>query len=233
MQSRPIPGVFRLRAPPAKLRRGRPIPLPAAAVCLYMRPTKEVPYQTILRSGPAAHFLFADLPEERTRRLPNTADDIAPLIEPSLEAMGYRLVRVAFLGAGRATLQIMAERFDGAPMTVDDCGEISRSVSALLDVADPIAGAYMLEISSPGIDRPLTRPEDYDRFAGFEAKIELERPFDGRKRFRGRLLGRADDHVRLRGETGEVHLPLADISKAKLVLTDDLLAATRATPPLH
>jgi ribosome maturation factor RimP len=166
--------------------------------------------------------------------LPKTANEIAPLIEPSLEAMGYRLVRVAFLGARRATLQIMAERIDDAPMTVDDCTEISRSVSALLDVADPIAEAYLLEVSSPGLDRPLTRPEDYDRFAGFEAKVELERPLDGRKRFRGRLLGRApdsSDHVRLAGDSGEVRLPLADIAKAKLVITDDLLAA-RSTP-LH
>ena len=157
--------------------------------------------------------------------MPGSAETIAPLIEPSLEAMGYRLVRVAFLGARRATLQIMAERIDDAPMTVDDCTEISRSVSALLDVADPIAGAYMLEVSSPGIDRPLTRPEDYDRFTGFEAKIELDRPLDGRKRFRGRILGRADDHVRLVGDAGEVTLPYADINKAKLVITDDLLKA--------
>jgi ribosome maturation factor RimP len=163
--------------------------------------------------------------------LPSTADDIVPIIEPSLEAMGYRLVRVAFLGARRATLQIMAERLDDAPMTVDDCTEISRSVSALLDVADPIANAYMLEVSSPGLDRPLTRPEDYDRFAGFEAKIELGRPLDGRKRFRGRLLGRSDNHVRIAGDAGEVSLPLADIAKAKLVITADLLAA-RSTP-LH
>ena len=160
-----------------------------------------------------------------------TADAIVPIIEPSLEAMGYRLVRVAFLGARRATLQIMAERLDDVPMTVDDCTEISRSVSALLDVADPIAGAYMLEVSSPGLDRPLTRPEDYDRFAGFEAKIELSRPLDGRKRFRGRLLGRADDHVRLASDVGEALLPFTDIAKAKLVITDDLLKA-HATP-LH
>jgi ribosome maturation factor RimP len=162
---------------------------------------------------------------------PKTAGDIAPIIEPSLEAMGYRLVRIAFLGARRATLQIMAERLDDAPMTVDDCTEISRSVSALLDVADPIAGAYMLEVSSPGLDRPLTRPEDYDRFAGLEAKIELAQPLEGRKRFRGRLLGRAGDNVRLHGEGGEVALPLADIAKAKLVITDDLLKSH--STPLH
>src|ERR1700687_93581 len=117
--------------------------------------------------------------------------------------MGYRVVRVALTGTGRPTLQVMAERRDDASMTVEDCAEISRSISALLDVADPIAGAYMLEVSSPGIDRPLVRPEDYDRFAGFEARIELNAPLDGRKRFPGRALGRALEHVRLAGEAGE------------------------------
>jgi len=119
-------------------------------------------------------------------------------------------------------------------MTVDDCADISRSISALLDVADPIAGAYMLEVSSPGIDRPLVRPEDYDRFAGFEARIDLAAPLDGRKRFRGRLLGRAEEYVRLIGEAGEVRLPLAAIVRAKLVLTDDLLAAAQPkSTPVH
>jgi ribosome maturation factor RimP len=163
-----------------------------------------------------------------------TTEEIAEIIEPSLEAMGYRLVRTLIMGGRRATLQIMAERADEQAMTVDDCAEISRSVSALLDVADPIVGAYVLEVSSPGIDRPLVRPEDYDRFAGFEARIDLATPLDGRKRFRGRLLGRAADaadQVRLAGEDGEVRLPLAAIAKAKLVLTDDLLAAHSA--PTH
>src|SRR5580700_9466377 len=100
--------------------------------------------------------------------------------------MGYSLVRVVITSGRRATLQVMAERRDDQPMTVEDCAQISRSVSALLDVAEPIAGSYMLEISSPGIDRPLVRTEDYDRFSGFEAKIELARAVDGRKRFRGR-----------------------------------------------
>ena len=97
---------------------------------------------------------------------------IAQAIEPSLEGMGYRLVRVVITSGRRPTLQVMAERKDDQPMTVEDCAQISHSVSALLDVADPIAGAYMLEISSPGIDRPLVRAEDYDRFSGFEARIE-------------------------------------------------------------
>src|SRR5271163_887826 len=153
------------------------------------------------------------------------------MIEPSLAAMGYRLVRVVVTSGRRATLQVMAERIDDAPMTVDDCALISRSVSALLDVADPIAGAYMLEISSPGIDRPLVRAEDYDRFSGFEARIELARPIEGRKRFRGRLLGTSAERVRLATETGEVSLPLADVARAKLVLTDDLIAAARSDTP--
>jgi ribosome maturation factor RimP len=156
---------------------------------------------------------------------------IAQAIEPSLEAMGYRLVRVVITSGRRPTLQVMAERHDNQPMTVEDCAQISHSVSAILDVADPIAGAYMLEISSPGIDRPLVRAEDYDRFSGFEARIELTRPIDGRKRFRGRLLGISADSVRLATETGELRLPLAEVARAKLVLTDDLIAAAgRAAP---
>ena len=155
---------------------------------------------------------------------------IAQAIEPSLEAKGYRLVRVVITSGRRPTLQVMAERRDDQPMTVEDCAQISHSVSAILDVADPIAGAYMLEISSPGIDRPLVRPEDYDRFSGFEARIELARPIEGRKRFRGRLLGTLAESVRLATETGEVSLPLADVARAKLVLTDDLIAATPRSP---
>jgi ribosome maturation factor RimP len=162
---------------------------------------------------------------------PIDPDEIARIVEPSLDAMGYRLVRIAVLAQRGATLQVMAERRDEAAMTVEDCAQISRSISALLDVADPIAGAYVLEVSSPGIDRPLVRPEDYDRFAGFEARIELSRPHDGRKRFRGRLLGRAADCVRLVMAEGEALLPLADIARAKLILTDDLIAAAQQRAP--
>ena len=152
---------------------------------------------------------------------------IAQVIEPPIEAMGYRLVRVVVTSGRRPTLQVMAERIDDRPMTVDDCAQISHSVSALLDVADPIVGAYMLEISSTGIERPLVRTEDYDRFRGFEAKIELVRPIEGRKRYRGRLLATSGGNLRLATETGEAELPLDTIARAKLVLTDDLLAATR------
>jgi ribosome maturation factor RimP len=152
---------------------------------------------------------------------------IAALIEPSLSAMGYRLVRVALTSGRRATLQVMAERLDEVPMSVEDCAEISRSLSALLDVADPIAGSYMLEVSSPGIDRPLVRAEDYDRFAGFEARIELNEPLAGRRRFRGRLLGTAANEVRLLTEAGEIRLPLSAVGRAKLVLNDALIAAAQ------
>jgi ribosome maturation factor RimP len=152
---------------------------------------------------------------------------IAGLIEPSLAALGYRLVRVALTSGKRATLQVMIERLDERPITVDDCALASHSLSARLDVEDPIAGAYLLEVSSPGIDRPLVRAEDYDRFSGFEARIELSAPIDGRKRFRGRLCGRSGGDVRLVTEAGEVALPLAAVARAKLVLTDELIAAAR------
>ncbi len=200
------------------------------------------------RGGPTAHFLLWPaafgggaelllrlgrinppgnfLGQEGSGFLVDT-NRIAQAIEPSLAAMGYRLVRVVITSGRRPTLQVMAERLDDQPMTVEDCARISQSVSAILDIADPIAGAYMLEISSPGIDRPLVRAEDYDRFSGFDARIELARPIDGRKRFRGRLLGTSADCVRLATETGEVKLPLGDVARAKLILTDDLIDAAR------
>ncbi len=155
---------------------------------------------------------------------------IETLIAPSLEAMGYRLVRVAVTGGRRAqVLQVMAERIDDKPMSVDDCTEVTHTVSALLDVEDPIAHAYVLEVSSPGIDRPLVRREDYERFSGHEAKVELATAIDGRRRFRGKLLGVEGDCVRLSLGTEVVELPLARIQRAKLVLTDELIAANQ--PP--
>lgn len=150
--------------------------------------------------------------------------DVARLIAPPLEAMGYALVRVRLSGGGRPTLQIMAERGDGKDMTVDDCAEISRAVSAILDVEDPIAGAYVLEVSSPGIDRPLTRADDFARFAGHEAKLELSVAVEGRKRIRGRLVGLEGESVRIAAEDGECLLPLPAIRAAKLVLTEALIA---------
>jgi ribosome maturation factor RimP len=153
------------------------------------------------------------------------AERIENLVRPTVESLGYCLVRVQIEGRQRLRLQIMAERIDAEPMAVDDCARLSHAVSAILDVEDPIHSAYTLEVSSPGIDRPLTRLADYDRFAGFEARVELARPIDGRRRFRGRLLGTNDAIVRLVVEGADVDVPFADIQRAKLVLSDELLAA--------
>jgi ribosome maturation factor RimP len=157
-------------------------------------------------------------------------DRVLATIEPSLDAMGYEVVRVVLRGGDRPVLQVMIDRADGDIVTIDDCTAASRTVSALLDVEDPISGAYELEVSSPGIDRPLTRAKDFERFAGHVAKVEVKAPIDGRRRFRGRLLGVADDVVRLAGDhaaDAEIALPLSGIVRAKLVLNDELLAATQ------
>lgn len=151
------------------------------------------------------------------------ATGIERLIAPSLEAMGYSVVRVRFIGGQRPTLQIMAERTADGSMNVDDCAEVSGVVSALLDVEDPIPGSYALEVSSPGLDRPLVRAADFDRFAGYEVKVEMAQPIDGRKRFRGRLLGRRDDAARIALDDSEVELPIAGIASAKLVVTAEMI----------
>lgn len=170
------------------------------------------------------------------------------LIQPTLSAMGFDLVRLQLAGRDRQgqTLQIMVESLPDAQgkrpgLGVDDCVEISRTLSALLDVEDPISGAYQLEVSSPGIDRPLTRLQDFQRFIGFEAKVEMQNPLDGRKRFRGRLDGiEADADAEGQGEQvrlilthdggGEVPvlLPFRAIQKARLEINDALLAAAAA-----
>jgi len=152
---------------------------------------------------------------------------IAEIVTPTLTGMGYELVRVQISGTGRRTLQLMAERADRATMTVDDCADVSRAVSAVLDVEDPIDGSYLLEVSSPGLDRPLTRRDDFVRFAGEEVKVESTVPVEGRKRFTGRLLGLdAEDAVGIAlDEGGEVRLPLSSVARAKLVLTEALLKA--------
>ena len=172
---------------------------------------------------------YDDVADRDARDRMDIAERIAGMIEPALTDMGYALVRVQLSGAARLTLQIMAERADGENMTVDDCADISRAVSALLDVEDPIEAAYSLEVSSPGIDRPLVKPADYQRWAGFEARIETAMPVDGRKRFRGRLIGLAGDDVKLRLDDGaDAAVPLAAITRAKLMLTDDLIEAAQS-----
>ncbi len=158
---------------------------------------------------------------------------IAAAIAPTLGAMGYELVRVAVIGTQSPTVQIMADRADGSLIAVEDCEAISHAVGAVLDVDDPIQGNWTLEVSSAGIDRPLTRPKDWNRFAGHQAKAELTIPLDGRKRFAGIVLGAENGAARLRLDDGsEVALPLQDIRKARLVLTDALIAATAPTRTL-
>lgn len=161
-----------------------------------------------------------------SRMLAKTPMDekIARVIGASVEAMGFDLVRVRLMGGQRPTLQVMAEKPDGT-MDVDDCADLSHALSALLDVEDPIDGEYVLEVSSPGIDRPLTRLADFDRWKGYEAKLELRDAVDGRKRYRGALAGVEGENVLLDATEGErVSLAFAELGDAKLVLTDELIA---------
>ena len=154
---------------------------------------------------------------------------IVALAEPALAQLGYELVRVQLAGAAQGlTLQIMAERQDRQAMQVEDCTTITRALDPLLDAADPIAGAYDLEVSSPGIDRPLTRAKDYVEWAGFEAKLELNQTLNGRKNYRGILGGLQDGVVRMTVDGKEIALPFTAIAKARLVLTDALIKVTAA-----
>jgi ribosome maturation factor RimP len=157
------------------------------------------------------------------------AERIAELITPAIEAMGFELVRVQVSGSQRPTVQVMAEPASGRAMSVDDCAEISRAISAVLDVEDPITGPYSLEVSSPGIDRPLTRPKDYERFLGHEAKVETSAPIDGRKRFKGPIKSVDANAVELTVDGADVRIPFGTVHKAKLVLTDALIALHQAS----
>jgi ribosome maturation factor RimP len=158
------------------------------------------------------------------------AAQIAAMAEPVLDELGFRLVRVVLSGRNGSTVQIMAERPDGM-LTVEECAEISRRLSPVLDAHDPIEGQYNLEVSSPGIDRPLVRPSDFAAWAGYEAKIELKDLLAGRKRFRGTLAGLEGDEVRIEVDTEEggrqvVGLPIGRIGEARLTLTDALIRET-------
>jgi ribosome maturation factor RimP len=153
---------------------------------------------------------------------------LTKLIEPEAEALGLALVRVAFFGGkSDPTLQIMAERPDTRQLVLSDCEALSRRISEKFDELDPIEEAYRLEVSSPGIDRPLTRAQDWSDWAGFDVRLKLVEPIDGRKQFEGRIVGRDGDSVTIDvNKLGEVALPLAQIAQAKLVLTDALIKAT-------
>jgi len=155
------------------------------------------------------------------------AAEIAGLAEPVLADLGFRLVRVVVSGRNGATVQIMAERPEGT-ITVEECAEISRRLSPVLDVRDPVKGQYTLEVSSPGIDRPLVRPSDFDAWAGYEAKIEMKELISGRKRFRGVLEGIEGEEVRIEVELDQlgrqvIGLPIRLVAEARLVLTDELI----------
>ncbi len=154
------------------------------------------------------------------------ATHVSELIGPTVEALGFELVRVTFGGGRKPTLQVMAERPDGS-MSVDDCARLSREISVLLDVEDPIAGEFLLEVSSPGIDRPLTRRKDFERWLGFDAKVELFDQIDGRRRFKGKLISLDGDNLAMETDEGDIVITLGDVSKAKLLMTDALLNASQ------
>lgn len=188
---------------------------------------------SVFDSGPGSPlFLSSGFEELRCggRDRPNmeATDRVKDCVEPALAAMGYCLVRVRWTGSERRILQVMVERADEAALSVDDCAAASAAISAILDVEDPVSGPYTLEVSSPGIDRPLVRPSDFDRYRGFEARIETSRPIDGRKRFRGRLLGVFGNLVRVRLDEGTAEIRFDDIAQAKLVLNDELIEAGRS-----
>jgi ribosome maturation factor RimP len=177
--------------------------------------------------APAADTAAFEI-EPRLIAEPGLSARVAHVAEPVIEQLGYRLVRAKVSAADGCTVQIMAERPDGS-MTVEDCETVSRTLSPVLDVADLIDRAYRLEVSSPGIDRPLVRKSDFDRYTGHLVRIEMEVPVNGRKRFRGELAGTEGDAARLRrddageGEEADVLLPINEMGDAKLVLTDDLV----------
>ena len=147
---------------------------------------------------------------------------LADIVQPVIAGMGYELVRIRLMGGKTDVLQIMAEKPEGG-IEVDDCADISTAVSAVLDVEDPIAGEYSLEVSSPGIDRPLTRLKDFDTWEGYEAKIETDQLIDGRRRFKGELAGTEGDEVLINIDEGTVGLKFDWLTDAKLVLTDELI----------
>jgi len=172
-------------------------------------------------------------PTERFIREAGPAAEIAALVEPVLDDMGFRLVRVVMSRRDGSTIQIMADKAGGA-INVDDCASISRRLSPLLDAHDPVEGRYFLEVSSPGIDRILVRPSDFEDWAGFETKVELKELIDGRRRFRGILEGYENGEMLLqvrldeKSEPQTIGLPIDLIHDAKLVLTDELIRASLA-----
>jgi ribosome maturation factor RimP len=222
----PGPALFYYLNGPGKIRPGTgpgPLERPQAKTVLKADLTLDM-------TDPTTGSMETDLLDEpRLVVEPGAAARVSAVAEPVLHGLGYRLVRIKISGEAGCTVQIMAERPDGT-MQIEDCEAISKALSPVLDIADPIERAYRLEISSPGIDRPLVRRTDFERYAGYLVKIEMAIPHDGRKRFRGTLGGIEGEAVRLHrddnhaGEQDDVMLVMEDISDARLVLTDELIA---------
>ncbi len=177
--------------------------------------------------GPLARFSFLEPPLADLIAKAAIDRRIAAIVTPTIESLGFELVRLRLMSGKRMVLQIMAERPDGG-IEVEDCAKISRQVSAVLDVEDPISGEYVLEVSSPGIDRPLTRLKDFETWAGYEAKLETVELIDGRRRFKGVLQGVEDGEVLIEIPEGTIGLDYDMLADAKLVLTDALIAESLA-----
>ena len=160
-----------------------------------------------------------------------TRHHLADMLEPVIDKLGYETVRIMTIGQANPTLQIMIDKTDGTEISVDDCAKVSRALSEVLDEKDPIADKYNLEVSSPGLDRPLTKPAHFQKFAGYEVKIETDELIKGRKRFKGELKGIEGSDVLLVMSETVYQIPFDAISKAKIVLTDELLAKWEAAHP--
>jgi ribosome maturation factor RimP len=183
--------------------------------------TSLMPSMRVQRRARARRFFVT---RRRGLRATNPIEErVIALIEPTAEGLGYRLVRVRLMGNRRKRLQIMAERVSDGQMSVEDCSRLSRAVSSALDLEDPIQDEYDLEVSSPGIDRPLMRIEDFERFKGHVAKLETAAMINGQRRFKGVIAGVEGDVIVLATEQGEARLQLSGLSDARLVLTDKLI----------
>ena len=174
-------------------------------------------------NGPRARFFVSERPMNNSLIAKAAIDRrLEEIITPVIEGLGFELVRVRLMSGHEIILQVMADRPEGG-IEVDECGQISTAISAVLDVEDPVLDAYTLEVSSPGIDRPLTRLKDFDMFEGYEAKIETTELIDGQRRFKGLLAGTENDDVLININQGTIGLKFEWLSDAKLVLTDDLI----------